>query len=153
MKFKFIKTHQPEYSKELMLRWEVLRKPLGMPPGSELFPEEEESLHLVAVEGKQVVGCVLFYQEQEKRGKLFQLAVSPEYQGVGFCRRLMSTLEQALIRRGIREVYLLAREELVRFYSHMGYSAEGSVIQRFGLPHYTMTKQLMVNDHAEIKAG
>ncbi len=153
MKFKFIKTHQPEYSKELMLRWEVLRKPLGMPPGSELFPEEDDSLHLIALEGKQVVGCVLFHQENEGRGKLFQMAISPDYNGIGFSRRLMATLEQALIKRGIREVYLLAREETIRFYSHMGYQAEGDIIQRFGLPHYTMTKSLIVHDQAEIKAG
>ncbi len=153
MKFKFIKTHQPEYPKELMLRWEVLRKPLGMPPGSEVFPEEEESLHLIALEGKQVVGCVLFHQEQEARGKLFQLAVSSEYQGKSFSKKLMLTLEQALIKRGIREVYLLARDELVRFYSHLGYQAEGNVVQRFGLPHYTMVKQLITHDPLEIKVG
>ena len=153
MKFRFIKTHQPEYRKELMLRWEVLRKPLGMPPGSELFPEEEESLHLVALEGKQVVGCVLFYQEQEARGKLFQLAISTEYEGKGFSKKLMLTLEHALIKKGIREVYLLARDELVRFYSHMGYHPEGNVVQRFGLPHYTMVKHLSVGDPLQVQAG
>ncbi|MBS3904154.1 MAG: GNAT family N-acetyltransferase [Simkania sp.] len=153
MKFKFIKTHQPEYPKELMLRWEVLRKPLGMPPGSELFPEENESLHLVAIEGKQVVGCVLFHQENEERGKLFQMAISPEYHGIGFSRRLMLTLEQALVKKGIREVYLLAGDEAISFYSHMGYHVEEGVVQCFGLPHCTMTKHLTINDQAEIKAG
>jgi predicted GNAT family N-acyltransferase len=143
MKFKFIKTHQPEYMKELMLRWEALHKPLGMPPGSEIFPEEEESLHLVALEGKQVVGCVLFHQEEEGKGKLFQLAISPEYNGVGFTRKLLHFLEKTLMKRGIRHISLLAREDFVHFYSHMGYHAEGDTIQRFGLPHFPMKKELM----------
>jgi predicted GNAT family N-acyltransferase len=143
MKFKFIKTHQPEYMKELMLRWEVLRKPLGMPPGSEVFPEEEKSLHLVALDGKQVVGCVLFHEEEEGKGKLFQLAISPEYNGIGFSRKLLNFLEKTLVKRGIRQISLLAREDFVCFYSHMGYHSEGDTIQRFGLPHFRMTKQLM----------
>src|SRR5207237_1374796 len=126
----FIKTHQPEYLKELMLRWEVLQKPLGMPPGSERFPEEEKILHLIALEGKQVVGCVLFHEEEEGKGNLFQFAVCPDYRGVGFSRRLLNFLEQTLRERGIRQISLLAREDVVCFYSHMGYHSEGDAIHR-----------------------
>ena len=93
MKFRFIRTQDPEYTKELMLRWEVLSKPLGMPPGSDIFPEEKESIHLIAMEGKNVVGCVLFHPETAHEGRLYQMAVSEEYHGKGFGRQLIGTLE------------------------------------------------------------
>jgi ribosomal protein S18 acetylase RimI-like enzyme len=83
MKFKFIKLTDPYYRDELMLRWEVLRKPLGMPPGSELQPEEKDSFHLIALEKKQLVGCVLFHPESQTEGKIFQMALSEEYRGQG----------------------------------------------------------------------
>ena len=56
MEFRFIDTRDPLYGAERALRVEILRKPLGMPPGSELFPFEKESFHLVAVDEGRVVG-------------------------------------------------------------------------------------------------
>ncbi|MFA5812361.1 MAG: GNAT family N-acetyltransferase [bacterium] len=82
MEFRFITTADPLYQQELALRFELLRKPLNMPQGSEAFPFEEESLHLVAVEGGRVVGCVLFKPEGNS-GRIFQMAVAKDFQGRG----------------------------------------------------------------------
>ena len=41
MKFKFITLSDPYYRDELMLRWEVIEKPKGLPPGLETLSEEE----------------------------------------------------------------------------------------------------------------
>jgi ribosomal protein S18 acetylase RimI-like enzyme len=142
MKFRFIRTEDPEYTKELMLRWEVLRKPLGMPPGSEIFPEEKESIHLVAMEGKKVVGCVLFHPETQEGGRLYHMAVSEEYHGRGFGRQLISTLEHALARKGFKDIHLYARCEAVSFYEQMGYTPIGEVVERTGIPHQLMQKTL-----------
>ena len=35
------------------LRYEALRRPLGMPPGSEIYEAEESSYHLVALDGER----------------------------------------------------------------------------------------------------
>ncbi len=142
MKFKFIKTHHPDYSRELILRWEVLRKPLGLPPGSELVPEEKEYLHLLAIDGKKVVGCVLFHQEGIDCGQVDQMAISEEYHGIGFARQLMVAMELALTKKGIRDVYALVNEEVVGFYLQLGYHAEGKKVARFGTSHQMMRKTL-----------
>ncbi len=126
MKFKFIETDDPEYPKALMLRWEVLQKPQGLPPGSQVLPEEEQSLHLLAIEGRKIVGCVLFQPETSTTGKLCQLAISEEYRGRGFIRQIINTLERALFERGIKEVYLQAIEEAIHLYTQMGYELEGA---------------------------
>ncbi len=139
MKFKFIKTQNPEYFQECMLRWEVQHKPLGVPPDPSLFPEEEDSLHLVALEGKEVVGCVIFHF---KNGEIEPMTVSSTYRGTGFARKLIQFLEKALIARGIREVVLFAREEAVNFYRHLGYHHESEKIVKFGVPHIAMKKML-----------
>lgn len=143
MKFQFINTHDPKYPEELVLRWEVLSKPLGMPPGSDIVIEEEDkSLHLVAVEKKKVVGCVLFYPETENAGRLYQMAISGEYQGQGFGRRLLASLEQELSKRGIKEIHLNASQEAVGFYIQMGYRPQGEPFKTKGISQQLMMKHL-----------
>jgi len=143
MKFKFIKTRNPEYYQEIMLRWEVQHKPLGVPPDPSLFPEEENSLHLVALEGKEVVGCVIYHPQKGKSGEMEPMTISPNFRGVGFARKLIHFLEKALIKRGIREVVLFAREEAISFYHHLGYHLEQEKIEKYGVPHMAMRKTLV----------
>jgi len=145
MKFKFITPSHASYRDELMLRWEVLRKPLGMPPGSEVLPEEMECLHLIAIEDKKLVGCVLFHPESEHSGRVLQLALSEEYRGKGGGRKLVSNLEQALAKRGVSDLYLFAREDLIGFYERLGYHLEGESFERMGVPHRIMKKTQLVD--------
>ncbi len=142
MKFRFITTEDPEYPQELMLRWEVLLKPLGIGPGGEEVKEEEKSLHLIAVDRKKLVGCVVFLPENLTEGKLHQMALSEEYQGRGFGRQLIATLENALSERGFKLVSLLAPPDRVGFYERMGYESAGEPVKKNGLLWQTMKKRL-----------
>lgn len=149
MKYKLITPDGPEYDAERLLRWEVLSKPYGMPPGSELQPEEMQSLHLVALEGKRLVGCICFHPESKIKGRVFEMAVSEEYQGKGFARQLLHTLEQMLIERGIQDVYLYAKGDSEDFYSRMGYLPEEDFIVQMGLKQRMMRKTFPTKNMAD----
>jgi ribosomal protein S18 acetylase RimI-like enzyme len=138
----FIGLEAPEYAGELELRYRVLRQPLGLGRGSEEFPFEAESLHLVALDGARVVGCVLFHPEGRGTGRLFQMAVDPGRQGRGLGARLVRTLEAEVVRRGMHEVSLHARDTAVGFYARLGYAVEGEPYVEHGIPHRTMRRQL-----------
>lgn len=143
MKFKLITPQDVEYVKELMLRWEVLSKPLGMPPPEkEITKEEAESIHLIALEKKAVVGCVLFFPENDLSGKLYQMAISEEYQGQGFGRQLLAHLEHTLSRKGFKEVHLYASQDNVGFYKQMGYHLLGDPVEKLGYTVQLMSKTL-----------
>lgn len=142
MKFKLITPKAPEYEAERMLRWEVLSKPLGMPPGSEVLLEEMQSMHLIAMDGKRLVGCVCFYPESGTNGRIFEMAVSEEYQGRGFGRQLLHTMECMLVQKGIQDIYLYARPETEEFYALMGYQPEGDPVVNMGLKQRLMKKAL-----------
>jgi N-acetylglutamate synthase-like GNAT family acetyltransferase len=144
MQFKLITPDAPEYPAERLLRWEVLSKPYGMPPGSEAFPEEMQSMHLVVIDKKRLVGCILFHPESVKSGRIFEMAVSEEYQGHGFSRKLLHTLEEMLVERGISDVYLYVRQEFEEFYSLMGYAPQEEAIVELGLKQRLMKKNLHV---------
>ena len=142
MKFKLIAPDGPEYEAEKLLRWEVLAKPLGRPPETAEFPEERESLHLIALEGKRIVGCICFHPETNTQGRIFEIAVSDEYQGRGFGRKLIHAMEKMLQQKGILNVYLFARAETEDFYFRLGYHPEGEVIEKMGMKQRIMKKTL-----------
>jgi ribosomal protein S18 acetylase RimI-like enzyme len=140
----FIDVNDPLYQHELELRFRVLREPLGMTRNDVQFPFERECLHVVAVEaqGHTVLGCVMFHAESASSGRLLQMAVDPLGQGRGLGRTLVVTLEHELVRRGVREVHLHARESALPFYERLGYAAYGEPYLEVGLAHRMARKTL-----------
>ena len=118
----------------------MLRKPLGHGREAVPFPFEAESLHLVALDGRQVVGCVLFHPEGPETGRLFQMAIEPERQGAGLGTRLVRGLEVAVAGMGFREVTLHARDAAVGFYARLGYVSFGAPYVEVGIPHQNMRR-------------
>jgi ribosomal protein S18 acetylase RimI-like enzyme len=121
----------------------VLRAPLGHPAEATLFPFEKESLHLVALDGGDVVGCVLFHPEGPDTGRLFQMAVEPARQGQHIGQKLVRELEREVARRGFRVVTLHAREAAVGFYAQLGYETSGEPFTEVGIPHRQMRRELL----------
>ena len=129
----------PLYAGEVDLRYRVLRAPLGMARGAVGFPGELDALHLVAVEGGEVRGCVLF---DFTSGRLRAMAVDPTRQRTGLGATLVRRLEEELRARGVAEVTLHARADVVGFYEALGYALEGAPFTEVGIPHRAMRKAL-----------
>lgn len=142
LQLRFIDVADPLYESECLLRWVVLRKPLGMTRAQVAFPFEAEALHLVAVDGERVRGCVLFHPDGLGGGRLFQMAVEPELQGRGIGRALVLHLEEELATRGLQRIELHAREVALGFYERLGYAVFGDPYEEVGIPHRSMEKVL-----------
>ncbi|MBU8895832.1 GNAT family N-acetyltransferase [Corallococcus sp. M34] len=138
----FIHLDHPLYARELDLRFRVLREPLGHTREQVLFPFEAQSLHLIAHDAGEVVGCVLFHPEDAHGGRLFQMAVAPQLQGQGLGAQLVRTLETGLRERGFTHVHLHARAQVVPFYERLGYAVHGEPFIDVGIPHRHMNKTL-----------
>jgi ribosomal protein S18 acetylase RimI-like enzyme len=141
MKYKFITTDEPEYWEERKLRANVLRKPLGLNDGAEVFPFEDEAMHLVAIDDGKVIGCVMFKPEQ-KTGRMLQMAIIQHRQKNGIGTQLVKVLEDRLRKDGFDDIYLHAREPAVPFYERLGYEIEGEPFLEVGLRHRHMRKIL-----------
>lgn len=140
MNFFWIDCSHELYEPERQLRLEILRKPLGMLQ-VEKFPFEDNSLHLVAVDRAKVVGCLLFHP-QDKSGRLYQMAVALEYQGIGLGRRLVRHLERRLIKEGFSSIYLHARTPVIPFYEKLGFRIDSGIFIEIGIEHRKMRKDL-----------
>lgn len=135
-----IDTHDGRYAAELDLRYRVLRAPLGLSRQQTLSPFEDESLHMLAVDGDVVVGCVLFRPLTAREGRLYQMAVEPDRQRGGVGAQLVAALEAEVARRGFDEVVLHARAAAVGFYERAGYTVDGAPFEEVGIPHVKMRK-------------
>eukprot|EP00126_Sphaerothecum_destruens_P007401 Sdes_comp19829_c0_seq1m12023 len=137
------------YKLEKELRFRILRKPLGgvylncNAEECEWFPFELESYHFICLNESEtkLIGCVLFHPNKSS-GRLFQMAVSEQYQKQGIGRSLVLYLEEKLRERGIQEVTLHARHYSVGFYSRLGYSVYDAPFEEVGILHYHMRKEI-----------
>lgn len=131
-----------EYEDTLVLRYEVLRKPLGLSYDPRELAEEDDSFHIATrLEGK-VVACLVLKPLDERCIKMRQLAVRESSQGKGFGRKLVNYAESFAKERGYSEIVLHARETARGFYEKLSYQTEGNPFTEVGLPHLAMRKKL-----------
>ena len=135
-----IDTRDSRYAAEVDLRYRVLRAPLGLSRQQTLSPYEDDSLHMLAVDGEVVVGCVLFRPLAARQGRLYQMAVEPDRQRRGIGAQLVAALETEVARRGFDEVVLHARAAAVGFYERAGYIVDSAPFVEVGIPHVKMRK-------------
>lgn len=139
---RFVAANAPAIAGEHELRFRVLREPLGHGRDAVAFPFDGDSVHLLAFDGEEVVGCVLFHPESATEGRLYQMAVKPSLQGFGVGRALVRTLEDKLRKDGVRRIHLHARAHAAGFYGGLGYIVEGEPFEEVGVPHHMMARDL-----------
>ena len=127
---------------ELTQRQRALAPPLGLPLDAVRIAFEDDSLHLWALLDGALIGCVLFYKDSERGGRLYQMAVEPSLQRSGVGRLMVQRLEARLRELGIREVRLHARGPSVGFYAKLGYGAYDAPFTEVGIEHRHMRREL-----------
>ena len=104
-----------EYEDTLVLRYEVLRKPLGLSYDPQELAEEDDSFHIATrLEGK-VVACLVLKPLDERCIKMRQLAVRESSQGKGFGRELVNYAESFAKERAIPRLFCMPARRLGAF--------------------------------------
>lgn len=143
MKFKFITLSDPCYKDAKMLRWEVLDKPLGIPPEGETSAQEKKSVQLIALDKNNILGCVLCYPLSESEGKIFDFVLADEGKGLG--RQLMHKIESYMQDRGLSHLHVLAQKGEEAFFRSLGYAVEGDPFEEYGISYQKMGKKLLLS--------
>jgi predicted GNAT family N-acyltransferase len=130
------------YEESIALRYQVLRKPLGLSYDPAELAGEKDSFHLALRKGAVLVACLVLKPLDERCIKMRQLAVRESSQGKGVGRELVNYAESFAKGRGYVEIVLHARETAQGFYWKLGYEAEGDSFAEVGLPHLFMRRML-----------
>lgn len=141
--FQVVAFGTPEYHETVLLRNDVLRKPLGLQFSAEDLATEYDSFHLVLYdEALELAACLVLKPLTEDTAKMRQVAVREKYQGKGIGKRLVLLSEIFLKRRGFSKLELHARKNVVPFYEKLNYTAIGDEFEEVGIPHFKMIKNL-----------
>jgi len=133
----------PDYDESVALRYEVLRKPLGLEFTPEQLGAEWSDTHLAALdESGKIVGILLLTPVNEQEIKMRQVAVAPELQGKGLGAALVAASEEQAQSLNFKKMTLHARESAVPFYLRLGYQVVGDRFEEVGIPHFKMEKNL-----------
>lgn len=130
------------YEESIALRYQVLRKPLGLSYDPAELAGEKDSFHLALRKGAVLVACLVLKPLDEQCIKMRQLAVRESSQGKGCGRELVNYAESFVRERDYAEIVLHARETALGFYEKLGYQIEGNPFTEVGLPHLAMRKKL-----------
>ena len=131
----------PDYDASVALRFEVLRKPLGLTYTVEQLSEEWSDLHLASFDAAEnIIGILLLTPLNEQEVKMRQVAIAPDQQGRGLGSKLVLASEALAKSLEFKKMTLHARETAVPFYLRLGYQIVGDKFEEVGIPHFKMEK-------------
>ena len=90
MALKIIDHNSTEYRQMVDLRYQILRKPLGLSFTDEELATEKDDILLGCYEDDSLEACCVLSKTEPKTVRLRQMAVSANLQGKGIGRVLMS---------------------------------------------------------------
>jgi predicted GNAT family N-acyltransferase len=142
MALKIIEHNSPEYDKMVSLRYEILRKPLGLEFTKEELDKECNDILIGAFDDDRILACCMLTAVSKDTCRLRQMAVHNSLQGKGIGATMMNFAENVARDRGFKTLTMHARKTAVGFYEKLGYKVYGDEFQEVTIPHFEMHKKL-----------
>ena len=142
MALKLIDHGSKEYQEMVDLRFQILRKPLGLGFTDEDLAAEKNDILIGVYDDDKIEACCILTKTDPKTVRLRQMAVGAPLQGKGIGRALMTFAENIARDHGYRRLTMHARKSAVGFYEKSGYKVCSDEFEEVTIPHYVMEKEL-----------
>jgi len=151
-----IEIREPRDEHELeayfQLRYEQLRKPQGLAPGSERRGEiEAGSTHLIAIADGRIIGATAMIVGMRRDSESGQrhifvhwrnIAIAREVQRSGIGSAMYAEVERRARGLGAKEIIANARDDKLAFFESLGFRTTGPGETVVGIPHTAIVKEL-----------
>ncbi|MDR0806435.1 MAG: fatty acid biosynthesis protein FabY [Enterobacteriaceae bacterium] len=140
---------EQELNNYYQFRWEMLRKPLHQPIGSEKDGYDMMAHHQMVVDTQgNVVAVGRLYINADNEGSIRFLAVAEQERNNGLGTLVASTLESIARQEGVKRIVCSAREETVSFFDKLGFVNQGEITtpQTTPVRHFLMSKSIAALD-------
>ena len=125
------------------LRYNVLRKPLGLSFSQEELDLEGPLHHILALSGNVIVGCVILIPLDNGIMKMKQVAVDSDFQNRQIGKKMMHFCESFALEKNFSTLFCHARETAIPFYQKLNWELiEGESFIEVTIPHRKMQKKL-----------
>lgn len=124
------------------LRYEIMRKPLGLSFSEEELKKEKEDILIGAFDEEEIIGCCMITKIDHQCGRLRQMAVQKNKQGMGVGESMMAFAENIARDRGYKILMMHARDTAIGFYEKYGYKIKGDGFIELNIKHHIMEKKL-----------
>lgn len=142
IKIREIKYDSEEYRKELQLRDEVLRKPLGLSLYDDDLESEKNDVHIGAFLKNNLISVLILTRLNKDDVKMRQVAVVEKWRDKKIGSEIVLYAEEYSRNRGYLNMVLNSRKVAVGFYEKLGYKKIGEEFLEVNIPHYKMCKRL-----------
>ncbi len=131
-----------DYNEALVLRYRVLRKPLGLQFTEIELKRDEKGVHFGVFEDGKIIACLTLVNIDKGIMQMRQVAVDVEAQGRGVGSELSVAAEKYAMENGCSIIFCHARKTAVHFYEKLGFSIASEEFTEVNIPHYVMEKRL-----------
>ena len=142
MALKIIDHGSGEYRKMVDLRYQILRKPIGLSFTEADLAAEKDDILIGCYDDDKLEACCVLTETDPKTVRLRQMAVGAGLQGKGIGRVLMSFAENIARDHGYRRSTMHARKSVLGFYEKSGYKVCSDELEEVTIPHHVMEKEL-----------
>jgi len=132
-----------EYQQMLMLRREILRKPLALDFSISDLEADKQDILIGAFDDGRIMGCCMLTQESNNTIRLRQMAVKNTIQGKGVGQQILRFAEILAKDKGYKILSMHARDTAIGFYEKQGYKVAGDPFMEVTIPHHKLEKFLI----------
>lgn len=141
--FLMIEYATEEYKKSLLLKEEVMRKPLGLRLSEEDTKYDNKRTHIGGhIRNELICGCSLKIFHR-KIAHIYSVFVKQELQNQGIGQQLMTFAENYTKSNGVTRLYVEGRKAAKSFYLKCGFSPCGSEYIDMNILHQDMRKDIL----------
>ncbi|AYD49125.1 MAG TPA: GNAT family N-acetyltransferase [Arachidicoccus soli] len=131
-----------DYDKMVLLRYQVLRKPLNLEFEENELDNDKKDTLIGCFENDKIMGCCILTKMDKGTMRLRQMAVHSGLQGKGVGRAILLFSENLARDFGYKKMIMHARADAVGFYKKLGYNTFDNEFIEVTLPHFMMEKKL-----------
>ena len=131
-----------EYQQMVNLRYEIMRKPLGLSFSTEELAKEKDDILIGAFDDDLMLGCCILTDTKDGCVRLRQMAVLKNMQGKGIGESIIRFAENIAHDKGFKTLTMHARNTAIGFYEKYGYKVKGDEFMEINIPHHIMEKRL-----------
>ena len=133
---------EDEWGMYYKIRWEILRKPLGLKRGSERDELDQIANHRIVKKQKNILAVGRLHFNSNDTAQIRYMAVIQNSQRNGYGKLLVDEFVKIAKQNNISKVVLYSRDSVIKFYEKLGFSIIDRAHKLKSVQHFLMQKNI-----------